>query len=315
MLARIKNVDQDTYPCVFHHNGSDSLSRAGLELKRQFFHVIGEPNRSFHFSKNGRISGIQSYRRPRPAETIRKLPKLSIVTFTSYRFSGSAELSLHHLGIDIDVIRPSGRWRNIRKIGLMCRYLETVDTEYVLYIDSHDAFVTRDILGIVPAFEKLGCRMLIQADAHDWPESDVTRRFYDSIGSEYGPVRFLCGGIYMGEVQFVKRFFQRALETEPMLPNDDQGPYKLVFQELHPEAQLDYCCELFQPLTDYRDPRRPGRFEPVDLNLELRCHTDAESARDTQALARAKLLAAVPYFTGRLLDAAADRLGSWRRPG
>jgi len=311
--VRIKNVESHTYPCVFHHAGGDSLCRTGLELKRHFFDVIGEPRRRFHFSKNARISGLESYRRPRPAPTLRKLPKLSIVTFTSFRFPGSAELSLHHFGVQVDVIRPPGRWSNIRKITLMRQYLETVDTDYVLCLDSHDAFVTEDVHGIVPAFEKLGCRMLVQADAHDWPEMEASRRFYDRIAGENRPFRYLCGGIYIGEVDFLKRFFDLSLETEPVRPNDDQGPYKLVFERLHPECQLDYRCELFQSLTDYRDPRRPGRFNPVDLNLELQVRTGPATASAVNSVTPGKLSAAVPYFLGRLLDPVADRLGPRRR--
>jgi hypothetical protein len=315
MSARIKNLDFDTYPCVFHHAGGDSLCRTGLELKRRFFEQIGEPGRAFRFSKNGRVSGLETYRRPRPAATLRRLPKLSIVTFTSFRFPGSAELSLHHFGIHVDVIRPPGRWRNIRKIELMRRYLESVDTDYVLSLDSHDAFVTEDVLGIVPAFEKLGCRMLVQADAHDWPESEASRRFYDRIAGEHRPFRYFCGGVYLGEVAFLKRFFDLSLAAEPVLPHDDQGPYKQAFEQLHPECQLDYRCELFQSLTDYRDPRRPDRFEPVDLRLELQWRAAPAPSAPGRAVTPARLAAAVPYFLGRFLDPVADRLAPGRRPG
>jgi hypothetical protein len=315
MSVRIQNVDTGTYPCVFHHAGGDSLCRTGLELKRHYFDLIGEPSRRFRFSKNGRISGVESYRRPRPAATLRKLPRLSIVTFTSFRFPGSAELSLHHQGVHVDVIRPPGRWRNLRKIGLMRRYLESVDTEYVLSLDSHDAFVTEDIHGVVPAFEKLGCRMLVQADAHDWPESQTGRRFWDGIAGDHRPFRYFCGGVYIGDVAFLKRYFDLSLAAEPVLPNDDQGPYKEAFEQLHPECQLDYRCALFQSLTDYHHPRRPEEYEPVDLNLELQYRADPAPGLASQAVTKARLSAAVPYFLGRLLDPVADRLVSRRRPG
>lgn len=315
MGARIRNVDTDTYPCVFHHAGGDTLCRTGLELKRHYFDLIGEPGRHFHFAKNGRISGLKSYRRPRRAATLRRLPKLSIVTFTSFRFPGSAELSLHHLGVHVDVIRPTGRWRNIRKIELMREYLESVDTDYVLCLDSHDAFVTEDVLGIVPAFEKLGCRMLVQADSHDWPEMEASHRFFERIAGENSPFRYLCGGIYIGDRGFLKRFFDLSRETEPVLPNDDQGPYKLVFERLHPECQLDYRCELFQSLTDYGDPRRADRYTPVDLNFELQYRPGPAAAVGTDAVARARLGAVVPFVLGRLVDPVADLLDRRRSGG
>lgn len=313
MSVRIQNVDTVTYPCVFHHAGGDSICRAGLELKRNYFDVIGEPTRHFHFSKNGRISGLESYRWPRPAASLRKIPKLSIVTFTSFRFPGSAELSLHHQGVQVDVIRPPGKWRNLRKISLMRQYLESVDTEYVLSLDSHDAFVTEDVHGIVPAFEKLGCRMLVQADSHDWPQIPGNREFYDRIAGDERPLRYLCGGIYIGDVAFLKRFFDLSLETPPVLPNDDQGPYKMVFERLHPDCQLDYRCELFQSLTDYRDVRRTDRFKPVDHNLELQVRRDRAPEAARRKVTRGKLAAAVPYFLGRFLDPLAERLSSRRR--
>ena len=315
MSVRIRNVASETYPCVFHHAGGDLLCRTGLDLKRRYFDLIGEPGRRFAFSKNGRVSGVESYRRPRRAAALRKIPKLSIVTFTSFRFPGSAELSLHHQGVAVDVIRPPGRWRNIRKIGLMRRYLESVDTEYVLSLDSHDAFVTEDIHGVVQAFEKLGCRMLVQSDAHDWPESEASRRFYDGIAGEHRPFRYFCGGVYIGDVAFLKRFFDLSLAAEPVLPNDDQGPYKDAFRELHPECQLDYRCELFQSLTDYRDPRRPGKFEGVDLDLEIQYRPDPAALPAGKEVTPGRLAASVPYFLGRLLDPVADRVLPNRRPG
>ena len=311
MSVRIRNVGTGSYPCVFHHAGGDSLCRIGLELKRHYFDAIGEPDRRFAFSKNRRVSGLEVYRRPRPAATLRRLPKLSIVTFTSFRFPGSAELSLHHLGVQVDVIRPPGRWRNLRKIALMRRYLETVETRYVLCLDSHDAFVTEDIRGIVPAFESLGCRMLVQADAHDWPEKmEANHAFFDRIAGQHQPFRFLCGGIYIGDVEFLKRYFDLSLEIEPVLPHDDQGPYKLAFERLHPDCQLDYRCGLFQSLTDYGDPRRRDRFTPVELDLELQIRTDPAAMEVAPTVTRGKLSAALPYFLGRMLDPIAGRFGS-----
>jgi len=299
---RIRNLDYDTYPCVLHHNGGDHLSRHGLELKRRFFDLIGEPGMRLHFSKSGRLAGVQTYRRPRPQAKIRRLPELSIVTFCSYRFPGSAELSLNHFGVGVDVVRPAGTWRNIRKLGLLQSYLDGVDSQYVLYLDSHDTFVTRDILDIVGCFEKMGCPMVFQADAHDWPESDELRPFYDSIAEKHATFRYLCSGIFMGETAFVKRVVQRALETDPIKEHDDQGVYRKVFREFHPEARLDYRCELFQPLTDYRHSRRPLPIEPVELNLELRCRLDAASAPDPKALSARKLLRASTYKLLRILD-------------
>lgn len=313
MHARIRNVDTDTHPCVFHHAGGDSLCRTGLELKRHYFDAIGDPDRSFGFSKNRRFSGLEVYRRPRPAATIRRLPKLSIVTFTSFRFPGSAELSLHHQGVHVDVIRPPGRWRNLRKIGLMRRYLETVQTEYVLCLDSHDAFVTEDVLGIVPAFEAMGCRMLVQADAHDWPENmESNHAFFEQIAGDHHPFRYLCGGIYIGDVEFLKRYFDLSLEIEPVLPHDDQGPYKIAFEKLHPDCRLDYRCELFQSLTDYADARRRDRFSSIELNLELQVRPSPTQERAAPRPKRARLAAAVPYFVGRFLDPMADRLAPRR---
>jgi len=313
MSVRIKNVATGSYPCVFHHAGGDSLCRIGLELKRHYFEAIGDPGRSFAFAKNRRVSGLEVYRLPRPAATLRRLPKLSIVTFTSFRFPGSAEISLNHLGVQVDVIRPPGRWRNLRKIGLMRRYLETVETEYVLCLDSHDTFATEDIRGIVPAFESMGCRMLVQADGHDWPEKmETNHAFFERIAGEHHPFRYLCGGIYIGDVGFLKRYFDLSLEIDPILPNDDQGPYKIAFEKLHPDCQLDYRCELFQSLTDYGDPRRRDRFTPVDLDLELQIRPCAASAGAAARVTRGKLAAALPYFAGRLRDAVADRLGARR---
>jgi hypothetical protein len=310
---RVRNRDTETFPCVLHHAGGDALSSYGLELKRRYFDLIGAPNRRFSFSKSGRARGLQIYRRPARRLPLRPIPKLSIVTWTSFRFPGSAELSLGALGFPLDLFRLPGPWQNIRKLRLLRDYLDRVDTDYVLFLDSHDTFVTSDLAGIVEAFRKLGCRMLFQADSHDWPPFEGTRDFYASNAEPGTPFIYLCSGVFMGEVPFVRRVVDRALVTPPLIAHDDQGVYKQIFPEFYPEAQLDYKCRLFQPLTDYQDRRRPGRFDPVSLRLELVFQPGPEAIPDSLARTPVKFFRFAPYWMARRWDAARDALASLRR--
>jgi hypothetical protein len=300
MAIRIHNLETGTFPCVLHHGGGDALCAQGLELKRAFFALIAGPRGHFHLSKSGRPRGLQTYPLPSRPARLRRLPDLSIVTWTSYRFPGSAELSLAHHGVAIDLFHPRGRWRNIRKLRLMRDYLERIDTRYVLFLDSHDTFVTSDIAHVVDAFGKLGVRMLFQADAHDWPSSEPLRGYYDGIAPPGASLRYLCSGIFMGEVDFVKRVVDRALATEPLLEHDDQGVYKQVFREFQPDVQLDYWCELFQP---------------IELRLELRFQQDAKAVPGPLALTASKLARFVPYRMAGWRDALLDRLRRTGRPG
>jgi hypothetical protein len=305
---RIRNLATQTSPCVLHHAGGDALSAYGLELKRRFFDLLGAPGRRFGFSKSGRSRGLQLYRRPAPRLRLRRIPNLSVVTWTSFRFPGSAQLSANALGFELDVFRTTGRWRNIRKLRLMRDYLDTVATDYLLFLDSHDTFVTSDLEGIVDSFGKLDCRLLFQADAHDWPPCERTREFYASIADPASPFGHLCSGIFIGEVPMLRRVVARALETPPLLEHDDQGVYKQVMPEFYPEARLDHACRLFQPLTDYHDRRRPQRFRPIDLRLELVFEPEPADAPDPLALSPAKLLHYPRYWAARRWDSLRDAI-------
>jgi hypothetical protein len=231
MKIRVRNLDNDTHPCVFHHGGGDSICRYGLEFKRRYFDLIGDPHRSFRFSKNGRLRGLRVYRRPAAQATLRPISNLSIVACTNFREPGSAELSLASLGVSMDILRLEGPWRHVRRLRLLRDYLETVTTDYVLSLDSHDTFASSDIYGIVGAFEKSGCGALFQAEASDWPEAPELRQYYDSIAPAGSVYRYLCAGLYIGEVSLLKRIIDKALVTPPLFEGDDQGIYKQVFRE------------------------------------------------------------------------------------
>jgi len=304
---RVRNLDFDTTPCVLHHNGGDSICRYGLEFKRRFFELIGTPGQRFDYAKNGRIAGVQSYRRPFAAADRHPIPELSIVTFTSFRFPGSAQLSLEHLGVAIDVVHPREPYSNLRRIFWLREYLERIETEYVLVLDSHDTFVTSDLFGIVDAFRKQGSRLIFQGEAFEWPRAGEISDFYDDIAPGDSPFRYLCAGIMMGEREFLKRVLERACRLDPLHPNDDQGVYKQVFREFHPECSIDTHCRLFQSLTDYKHPDHPERFEPVDLNLEISFCPDPDAAADPKALAPGKVLRGASYVARRRLERAVER--------
>lgn len=305
---RIKNLDTGTFPCVLHHNGGDSICCYGLELKRRYFELIGRPGRFFHYSKSGRAKVLQTYRRPVPRRPLRPIPDLSIVTWTSFRFPGSAELSLASLGVKMEVIRPSEPYSNIKRIRWLRDYLDAVDTDYVMVMDSHDTFVTSDIHYVVESFRKLGCSILFQGEGNDWPPADDLRKFYDSIVPDGSPFAYLCAGIFMGEREFMKRVVDRALEIPPVRKNSDQGIYKRAFAEFHPEAQIDYECALFQSLTDYKHATDPLRYTPVELRLEIQFQPGDDPAPDPRAFATGKLLRALPYKLARGWDALRDRV-------
>ncbi len=309
MRVRVKNLDTGTFPCVLHHNGGDSICCYGLELKRRYFELIGRPGRSFHYSKSGRTKVLQSYRRPAPRTPLHAIANLSIVTWTSFRFPGSAELSLASLGLKMDVIRPAESYTNLKRIRWLREYLDAVDTDYVLVMDSHDTFVTSDIYDIVDGFRKLDRRVLFQGEGNDWPPADDSKDFYDSIAPAGARFPYPCAGIFMGEREFMKRLVDRALEIPPVRKNSDQGVYKKAFAEFHPEADLDYECALFQPLTDYKHATDPSRFTPVDLNLEIQFEAGDEVAPDPRELTFSKLMRAVPYKIARSWDALQERLG------
>lgn len=104
------------------------------------------------------------------------------------------------------------QWRNVVKIQLTNEFLENVDTKYVMGVDAFDALFIKHPNHVIKRFQALNVPMLFnassmhgltfQSEQLEWEKSLYPDRVF----------RYLNAGVWIGETEFVKKFFQRAEE-------------------------------------------------------------------------------------------------------
>lgn len=188
-----------------------------------------------------------------PRRTIGPIEGLTILTWNNgHRDMGVLERSLDHLGIPY-VVTGQGvdDWVNSRDKPRLTRdALATIDTPFVMGVDSGDAVVVDDPSHLVRWLdERFACDLVFSADKINWPNMKVFKEFEDTLpGAESSDYRYLNGGVWIGRTEFCRRFFTEACETPltPIRPESEQGILKQLFPRHHPRVKLDYTCSMFQ---------------------------------------------------------------------
>jgi hypothetical protein len=132
--------------------------------------------------------------------------------------------------------------------------LDRVNTDYVMYADSRDAILVRELTSVVPTLKKEypGCRLLMGADRINWPNVKRFKTFEQSLpgADNAGKFSYLNGGVWVGERDFAREFFRRVLKTSPVpeAAESEQGLLKALFPDYYPELQLDYQSKIIANL-------------------------------------------------------------------
>jgi hypothetical protein len=225
----VVNLLFNTTPVVIHAQGSHAYKPYWQPIKEKFF--------------------------ASPRRGLGPVPDLTILTWNNgHEAMGILERSLDHLGVPCVVLGRGVRdWVNSRdKPRLTAAALDSVETKYVMGVDSRDAIVLGDPREIVARFERrFSCEMLYSADRLNWPNLDEFKRFEESVPeAAVSDFRFLNGGMWIGRTPFCREFFAAALERQPVssAPDSEQGILKQLFPVYYPRVQLDYRCQLFQNL-------------------------------------------------------------------
>ncbi len=197
-----------------------------------------------------------------PPRRLGPVTELTIITFNNgHEAMGILERSLEHLGVPCLVLgKGVENWVNSKhKPRLALEALERIETKYTMGLDSRDVLVLDDPGIALERFRKLfDCRMLLAADRLNWPPLKEFKEFEDSIpeAQEAGNFRYLNGGTWIGETEFLRLFFGEAARTEPVeqAAESEQGILKKLFPRYYPEVQLDYRCSIFQTIGFVSDP-------------------------------------------------------------
>ncbi|HVR95029.1 MAG TPA: hypothetical protein VMW27_00335 [Thermoanaerobaculia bacterium] len=228
-MSFITNRTFGTRPVVFHAQGPEVLHPLWPEVCDRFFAL--------------------------PPRRIGPIPDLTILTWNNgHPGMGILERSLDHLGIPYVVTgRGVEEWVNARDKPRLTRdALRTIETPYVLGIDSGDAILVDDPAHLVGWLEtRFRCDLVFGADRINFPNLKSYKEFEDKLpGAAASEFRYLNGGVWIGRTEFCREFFAEACETPPdeVRPAAEQGILKKLFQRHVPRVQLDYTCAMFQNL-------------------------------------------------------------------
>ncbi len=188
-----------------------------------------------------------------PARRLSPGPDLTVITWNNgHEAMGIFEKSMQHLGLECMVLGQGvEKWVNSYHKPLLTRdALKSVNTKYVLGIDSRDAIIIDDPQIALDRFLNLfDCDLLISADLINWPNLPKFKKFEEKCAEEYDtPYKYINSGAWIGKTETALLFFEQAVNTEPVpqLPASEQGITKQVFQDQYPAVQLDYYCRIFQ---------------------------------------------------------------------
>jgi hypothetical protein len=195
-------------------------------------------------------------------------PDLTIVTWNNKSEKCVLERSLDRLGLRcVTLGKGVKNWSNVIKTPLVCDFLQTVTTKYVLGMDGFDCVVVGDPGRAIRLLQDCGLPMMFNATNLAYCG---TRALTKCCQEKYAPHVFcqLNAGVWLGEVEFCKRFFDAVnavtmeqvdtLIAQEGVPervhqefrHSEQLRVKLVYAKMMDSVFLDCCCEAFQILND-----------------------------------------------------------------
>jgi hypothetical protein len=182
---------------------------------------------------------------------------------------GTAERCLRWLEVPHEVLgHGMNPWTNILKISTLQDALRRVTTPYVIACDSADVLILGDPARCVDLFEQQAADLLYIGDSSFWPPELESLKLQEEAvpGAQGTRFPYLNAGALIGRTPFCRDLFNEAAELArpqvgiPRAPgtsgagtsDDDQSIMKRLYLAHHPRVQLDFRCQIFQPLT-YQD--------------------------------------------------------------
>lgn len=141
-------------------------------------------------------------------------------------------------------------WQDRNKIKLINDSIISVKTKYVLVLDGIDTLLSKDAVNISKKFEGMDCKILYNACVYTHPlgmDGDIN----SCAEAGVGVFNNLNTGAFIGETQFVKKFYTDLMEIyddiNMPVPHTDGIRVGLKWKS-YPEIKVDYNCEIFQTL-------------------------------------------------------------------
>ncbi len=187
-----------------------------------------------------------------------------IPSLSGYEEKSILECSLEHLGISDLVVLKDDRlpWRNTFKIETINKYLQSnkCKTKYLMFCDAIDVIFQDDPAKVLDIFKSFDCKLLFMStnSTDGYQCMPNVKRFADMISMYEG--RYMNSGVYVGETEFLKKFFQEAVKyTNPHgvtmddyrdylnsnpknypVGSQDQDIFRFLEPEFYPFLKVDY---------------------------------------------------------------------------
>lgn len=185
---------------------------------------------------------------------------LSIFTFNTRPRMSILESTCNGLKIDV-LCRGINNFHLNQKLKYAKEYLESINTEYVLFLDAFDIVLLSDPVKLIDA-----CRydqVLFAAEEVCHPESFEIQSEQEFIAPTDTPFKFLNSGVYCGKVKNVLEIVKMSCElkkyesSSPMCDDCDQGKFNQVYIK-HPElfyldfySQYVFCSDYYTKADRY----------------------------------------------------------------
>jgi hypothetical protein len=145
-----------------------------------------------------------------------------------------------------------GEWNMTKKIDMILKALDHVDTDYALICDGYDVFIN-SFDNIIPKFESTGLRMFFNGTKNNFPQTHVDRIPYRDWRGEY---RYFNAGCAIGYVNDFKYFYEECSKILPTVSNpwnSEQLVLRSVFARYSEDVDtenkymdFDWECNIFQ---------------------------------------------------------------------
>lgn len=147
-----------------------------------------------------------------------------------------------------------GLWSMPNKVDYIRKALDEVNTDYVMILDDYDVLIN-DLVDIVNRYKSYGpqTKVLFNASKNNYPTQNIDKIPYRDYLGEF---KFFNAGNCIGEVQFLKWFYDQCIEVKnnpeqyPNVFNSEQFLLRHVFSRFsenlaNSPIQIDYDCRVF----------------------------------------------------------------------
>lgn len=118
-------------------------------------------------------------------------------------------------------------------------FLNSTESEIVLFTDSRDVVFAAPTEDILNEFRSMDCKILFGAETNLYPNKKLVH------GNPTKKYRYLNSGLYMGYTSELRKLFA---EVDTVV--DDQEYFQTKFIEGTWNIELDHDCRIFQNLWD-----------------------------------------------------------------